>query len=356
MAWYSKIFGRPTNNVPSVSGITVNTIEGPKQSGVINHISAYEQIEIVNRAVNMIVDDCSLLDVNIGNKTQGVVKGMKVVTLNNLLNTCPNPYQDVSDFRRRIFTDYLLQGNIFIYYDGVHLYHLPAEHMTVKGSKEEYIEEFVYREGVLADSMKYGPNEVIHIRENNLSSDKFVGVSRLKSQTASMNTLLKMKKFQENFFKNNAIPGLVITTENTLSDRIRSSILERWQKIYKPEEGGKRPLLLDGGFKVDRLSNFNFRELDFQQGQLFLEEAILRGIGVPPVLLNSGNNANLRPNMRLYYLETILPIENKLLSGFSRFFGYRLRSDVSEVPALQPELQEAANYYSALVNGGIITP
>ena len=57
MAWYSKIFGRPTNNVPSVSGITVNTIEGPKQSGVINHISAYEQIEIVNRAVNMIVDD-----------------------------------------------------------------------------------------------------------------------------------------------------------------------------------------------------------------------------------------------------------------------------------------------------------
>ena len=34
-------------------------------------------------------------------------------------------------------------------------------------------------------------------------------------------------------------------------------------------------------------------------------------MGVPPILLDGGNNANIRPNHRLYYLETILPIVEK---------------------------------------------
>ena len=60
--------------------------------------------------------------------------------------------------------------------------------------------------------------------------------------------------------------------------------------------------------------------------------------------------------MRLYYLETILPIILKVNSAFSRFFGFDIEEDVTNVPALQPELRDAAAYYSSLVNGGIISP
>ena len=60
--------------------------------------------------------------------------------------------------------------------------------------------------------------------------------------------------------------------------------------------------------------------------------------------------------MRMYYLETILPIVKKLNYGLERFFGFSLREDISDIPALQPELRDSASYYTALVNGGIISP
>jgi len=73
-------------------------------------------------------------------------------------------------------------------------------------------------------------------------------------------------------------------------------------------------------------------------------------------MLDSGNNANIRPNMRMYYLETILPIVRKLNFALERFFGFELTEDISNIPALQPELRDQSQYYSALVNTGIISP
>ena len=47
--------------------------------------------------------------------TPGVIKGLKRAKVDNLLNTQPNPFQDVNTFKRNLITDYLLDGNIFIY-------------------------------------------------------------------------------------------------------------------------------------------------------------------------------------------------------------------------------------------------
>lgn len=73
-------------------------------------------------------------------------------------------------------------------------------------------------------------------------------------------------------------------------------------------------------------------------------------------MLDSGNNANLRPNMRMYYLETILPIVRKMNFALERYFGFALSEDITDIPALQPELRDQSQYYSALVNTGIISP
>ena len=59
--------------------------------------------------------------------------------------------------------------------------------------------------------------------------------------------------------------------------------------------------------------------------------------------------------MRMYYLETILPIVRKMNFAFERFFGFSIKEDVTNIPALQPELRDSAAYFTSLVNGGIIT-
>jgi len=96
--------------------------------------------------------------------------------------------------------------------------------------------------------------------------------------------------------------------------------------------------------------------MDFQAAIAENEKIILKSIGVPPILLDSGNNANIRPNMRLYYLETIMPIVEKLNAGYSRYFGFNIGEDITNIPALQPELRDQATFYTSLVNAGIITP
>jgi HK97 family phage portal protein len=170
-----------------------------------------------------------------------------------------------------------------------------------------------------------------------------------------MQLMTKMRKFQDNFFKNGAVPGLVLKSPNTLSEKIKERMMMSWQQRYQPEAGGRRPLILDGGIEIDSISNVSFKEMDFQTSIADNENIILKALGVPPIMLDSGNNANIRPNMRMYYLETILPIVRKINFGLERFFGFELKEDITNIPALQPELRDSSAYYTSLVNGGIIT-
>ena len=356
MAWYDRILGiereeklNPAQTYIALDeGLTIDTREKKD-----NYRSAYEELEVVNRAVNMIVDDSSDIPLTIGQKVNGiapVVENIRKTRVDLLLNKEPNPFQDINTFKRNLIIDLLIDGNIFVYFDGRHLYHLPANNVIIHSDTSTYIEQFEYD-----GHINYSPKEIIHIKENSFNSI-YRGVPRLKPAYRTMYLLDSMRKFQDNFFKNGAVPGLVLKSPNTLSEKIKERMLQAWQTRYNPKNGGKRPLILDGGLEVDALSKINFKELDFQTSITANEKIILEAMGVPPILLDGGNNANIRPNHRLYYLETILPTVRKVSYAFERYFGFRITEDITGVPALQPELRDQAAYYATLVNTGIISP
>ena len=329
-------------------GFNITTRENPT-----NYRNAYEQQEVVNRGVNMIVDDVAEIPTDVGDKIVGldpIIKNIRKSRVNLLLNIEPNPFQDINSFKRNLIIDLLIDGNIFVYFDGVHLYQLPAENMEIETHETRYIQKYVY-EG----QVDYSPDEIIHVKENSFNSI-YRGVPRLKPAWRTMQLLGSMRNFQDNFFKNGAVPGLVLKSPNTLSEKIKERMLAAWRVRYNPNTGGRRPLILDGGLEVTNLNEINFKDLDFQPSIAANEKIILQALGIPPLLLDSGNNANIRPNLRLYYLETILPIVRKVNYAFERYFGFDLKEDVSDVPALQPELRDQAAYYQSLVNTGIITP
>ena len=355
MAWYDRLIGRKVETEDKLNPAQpyYDHKTEPSREKVVNYERAYEDLEVVNRGVNMIVDDASEVPVLVGGQISGllsVVKGIKRSRVDLLLNKEPNPYQDISTFRRNLITDYLLDGNIFVYFDGVHLYHLPANKMTIHASDTTYIEKFTFNEQI-----NYKPSEIIHIKDNSFYSI-YRGVSRLKPALRTMVLMRNMRDFQDNFFKNGAVPGLVLKSPNTLSEKIKERMIQSWTARYRPDAGGRRPLILDGGIEIDSVSNVNFRELDFQAAIAENEKIILKALGIPPIMLDSGNNANLRPNMRMYYLETILPIIRKMNFAMERYFGFKLKEDITDIPALQPELRDQSQYYSALVNTGIISP
>ena len=356
MAWYDRFLGIEREEKLNPAQYTIARDEGlsvDSRENKINYRNAYENLEVVNRAVNMIVDDVAEIPFTVAEKVRGVnpvAKDVRRTRVDILLNKEPNPFQDVSAFKRNLIIDLIIDGNIFIYYDGAHLYHLPADKVKIYTDDKTFVEKYEFD-----STIDYSVNEIIHIKENSFNSIHR-GIPRLKPAHRTMVLLDNMRSFQDNFFRNGAVPGLVLKSPNTLSEKIKERMLQAWSMRYNPKTGGKRPLILDGGLEVDNLTKINFKELDFQTSITANEKIILEALGVPPILMDSGNNANIRPNHRLYYLETILPIVKKITYAFERYFGFQLNEDVTGIPALQPELRDQAAYYATLVNTVIISP
>ena len=330
--------------------------QGETQSSTINSYSAYQafnKIEVVNRGVSLIVDSAAEFDFDVKEKIRGLgvnpySTGEDKRKLYNLLNYKPNPYQNIDSFRRNCYTDYLLDGNIFIYFDGAGLYHLPANKVEITTDPKTFIKGFKYGD------TDFSAEEIIHVKDNSAQSI-YRGESRLLPALASVGLLNSMGSFQQNYFDNNAIPGIVLKTKNTLSRKVKDRILQEWMRDYNPKRGGKRPAILDGDFDIDSLGHTDFRELDFKDSIETQETKILKALGVPPILLNSGNNANITPNIKMFYINTVLPIVNHLVKAIEFYFGYDMESIKENILALRPELKDEAGYYSTFVNTGIIT-
>lgn len=326
-------------------GLTVDT------TGAITYLQAFNKLETVNRGVNMIVSACSSLDYDIKDKkVDGVVVGMKQKSLQNLLNYRPNPYQSIQDFRTNIFLDFLLEGNVFLYWDGVFLYHLPASDVSIETDSKTFVKQYNYGSEVF-----FKPQEVLHFKDLN-SSSIYRGSSRLQSADRNIKILYKMQNFQEQFFENGAVTGLILTSDNTLSQQAKDRTIQNWMAKYSPKNGARKPMILDSGLKPVTNLSTTFEEMDFDNSIKTHDTKILKALGVPPILLDGGNNANISPNLRLFYLETVLPIVHRFESAVERFFGYDVQAVTTNVSALQPELKDVAAYYTTLVNGGVLTP
>lgn len=348
MAWYSNLLQKLN---PAQGSIAHDY--GPSISSDVSltYIAAFDRVETVNRGTNLIVHAAASLDYDVKEMVvDGVKPGMRQKTLIKLLNFRPNPYQSAQEFRVSMFTDFILEGNVFLYFDGAFLYHLPAINMEITPDAKTFVKEYTYD-----STTKFKPDEIIHFKD--LSNDSiYRGSSRLKSATDSINTLYKMQDFQKSFFENGAVPGMVFTTENTLGQAAKEKTIQYWMQRYNPKTGARRPMIVDSGLKPVPISTANFKDMDFDASIDKHNTKILNALGVPKVLFDGGNNANISPNLRLFYLETVLPVVRSFTSAVERYFGYDIDAITSNVSALQPELKDVAAYLTSLVNGGVITP
>ena len=333
---------------------------------IVDFEQAYREIEVIHRSVDMIIN--AMCEIPF------VVEGGAAKKVNKLLNIKPNPFEDRVRLFRRAFLDFPLDGNAFFYYDGGDLYLLPANDVEVVPDDRTFVSHYNYlihnqqsqdfygfgrgKQTTKADSIRFEPQEIIHVMAENENSI-FRGTSKLKPVLNLMELYYYMIKFQRQFFKNNALPGFVLTTDNILSKRVKERLLESWRASYTTIfDGARNPAILDGGLKIDEFSTKSFDQLDFENSIERIQQDMAKALGVPYVLLKSGNNANIDANQKLFYLHTVLPLLNQFCSAFSHFFngGVEIRPDRLSVPALQPDNRTQAVYYSKLVNTGIITP
>lgn len=317
---------------------------------------AYKEVGILNRVVNMVIDAAAECAYDVGVQHPGLTTygTIKQKTLNKLLNVQPNPFMDISTFRRLIVTDLLFEGCAYIHYDGSSLYHVPASGMEVKADAKKFINKFVFD-----GRIEYKVNEIIFIKDNAFdlgSTSQITGQSRIQPVLGSLTKAAKMQEFKEKFLDNGTVIGLILETDEILNKKLRERKQEELQLDYNPRTGKSTVLILDGGMKAKPYSQISsFKDLDFESDLTRYSKDVCVTLGVPQVLIDGGNNANIRPNVELLYYLTVVPMLNKLSSSVSFFFGFPVKPTLVDVAALTPDRDSEAKYITSLVNNGIMT-
>ena len=333
---------------------------------ILDFEQSYREVDVVNRSIEMIIN--GLIEIPLIVEGGGAVK-----KIDKLLNRYPNPFEDRVKLFRRAFLDYMLDGNAFFYYDRTNLYVLPANDVEIIPDEKTFISHYNFlirniqqsntygygRQTTRQESsLEFGTDEIIHVKSDNEDSI-YRGSPKLKSIRRLIELYYYLINFQRQFFKNNGVPGLVLQTDAVLSPKVKERALETWRQSYSTLYGGARnPAILDGGLKISPYGQVKFSELDFEESVERIQQDIAKALGVPYVLLKSGNNANIAANQVLFYNHTIMPILEQFCSAFSHFFNSDviIRPDRAAVAALRADEKTQALYYSTLVNTGIITP
>lgn len=320
----------------------------------------FKGVEVVNRGVNMLVDSGSQVTFSVQDRyrftplarqPQGGIRRDRV---NEVLNVRPNPFMDSSTFWRLVLMDFVMEGWAFIHWDGTSLYHIPAANMEVFADRRRYINRFIYD-----GQVEFQPNEIIFIKDNAYErgdSTQICGQSRIVSALSGLVRRDKLLRFKENFFDNGAVFSLILETEAILSKKLKKRFEDEISLDYNPRTGRSSVKVLDGGMTAKTLAPTSTRDLDVSDEIEDFEQKAAIALGIPFLLFDSGNNANIRPNIELLFHMTVLPMMKKFESAFETFFGYDIKLMTDEIQALAPDAQAEATAVTSKVNNGLITP
>lgn len=321
-------------------------INGTSKKSALSVSSAYANVETFNRCINLIVDSAAQVRFDVLDELSfiGLAKKIKPEVLNKLLNYSPNPYMDTNTFWRSLIMDFLLEGNAYIRTDGINFYYLAA-------SSVEVMDNHNFKVG----KEEHGFGEIIHIKDNSLGGNT-LGQSRIPSVLKSVQRQQRMLEFQDSYFNSGTNIGLVLETPDSLGSKSKERKAQEIKESYKNSALlSGAPLILDSGMKARSISNTNFKEMDFSVAVENFASKVATGFGIPEVLLTSGNNANIRPNVELFFNMTILPLMRKFESAIESHFAYNIRVSTVGIAALSPDMQKEAFRVTGLVNNGIIT-
>ncbi len=321
---------------------------------------AFKGVEIVNRAVNMLVDSGSQVSYDVKDKygftplARAPQGGIRKERIKELLNTRPNPFMDSSTFWRLVLMDFVMEGWAFIHWDGQSLYHLPAANMKVYSDPKKYINKFIYN-----GQIEFKPDEIIFIKDNAYvlgDTTQIIGQSRIVSALSGLMRRDKLLQFKEKFFDNGAVFSLIVETEQVLGKKLKKRFEDEISLDYNPRTGRSSVKILDAGMKAKSLTPTTAKDLDVSDEVEDFEKKAAVALGIPYLLFDSGNNANIRPNIELLFYMTVLPMMKKFEASFEVFFGYDIKLMTDNIQALAPDAKAEAEAVTSKVNNGLITP
>lgn len=310
--------------------------------------AGYNAISTISRCIDLILDTAATIDFKLMEDTDNVDVPVKFRAFEKLLET-PDPDYGKFDFRRDSYKDLLFSGNCFLYNIGNQIQKL--ENVEFSDQNVPYTGEKPLEH-----------NRLMHVRLLPEQGTRY-GQSYFKRIDTELDLIDKMLAFSYNYFRNNGLPGAILETEDPLSKDQKERIIEEFINYYAMSRGNNsKPFVADRNLKFREIQH-SLKDLQFQEGIGNIASRICGGLGVPEVLINSGNNANLSNNYKLFIFTTVYPLVLNMCSQltlhlrkFYRNTGkYKVVPVLDNLPYLQEDMINRTNSTKTLVTTGILT-
>lgn len=241
----------------------------------------------------------------------------------------PNPFQTKGEFYEKTMINKLLTGESFILKvrdaSGTvrELWNLRPDMMRIVIDKNDPKLIKGYEFVSATTKTMFAPEDIIHDAYPS-PLEEFGGLSALSAARVRVDTEEFASKYQSNFFKNNARPDFILSSENKIDNNQKENIKEAWEKRHKGAGNSGKGAFLEGGLKYQQVS-ISQKEMDYIESMRFTRDDILVAFQVPKPIVaitDDVNLANAKTAMEIFLSETIEPEIRRLTEKLNEHLVY----------------------------------
>ncbi|MBR0033651.1 MAG: phage portal protein [Bacilli bacterium] len=312
-------------------------------------------ISAVYRCTELISDSVAMLPIR-------VKDGNTVITNHSLYKVFDNRENLITKYNliKLLIQSVLLRGNGFAYIerngDGSvkSLRYLESGDVSIVYEKQR---NTLYYQCPIITTKRIEPINMIHLRKN--TYDGINGISVISYADATLRITKASEASSENFYSKGGNLSGVLTVQGQLSAQQRQDIISNWNTAYSG--GGQGIAVLQGNMNYQPIQ-VNAHDAQLIEARQYNVRDIARFFGVAPSMLGDNTGASygsVEAEQQAFTLHTLQPYIVMLESEFSKKLlkgsEANFKIDLDETYLLKADKNATANYYTAMVNNGILT-
>lgn len=211
------------------------------------------------------------------------------------------------------------------------LWALRPDWVKIMPSATEVIDHYnYYAGGILSEKVEIPKENVIPFRYFN-PLNPYRGKGPTQAAALPFDILNFAGEYNRNFFFNSAIPSMVFSTDQKISESSVKRFLNQWQGSFGGRAKSNKVAFLGQGLKMDKAS-FAAKELDFIEQMKQMRDDVLAVFKVPKTVLgltDDVNRANADATTRAFMERVITPRMTKFVASLNEFYLPMFETDGS---------------------------
>ena len=189
-------------------------------------------------------------------------------------------------------------------------------------SATEVIDHYDYfAGGVMTEKVSIPRDNVIPFKYFN-PRNPYRGKGSVQAAALPFDILNFAQEYNRNFFFNSAIPSMVFSSDQKISQATVERFLTQWQNSFGGRSKSNKVAFLGNGMKLDKAS-FGAKELDFANQLDRMRDDVLAVFKVPKTILGMTNDVNLasaRATTMAFMERVITPRMKKFTETLNEFY------------------------------------